>query len=531
MTSQIAAAPVVLLGSQEPRIRQVPEYVDSSGPEAIELAERAGLELDAWQQLVLTDMLGERPDGRWASFEFGLTVGRQNGKGSVLEARELAGLFLLDEKLIIHSAHEQATSSEHFRRLLNLIEGVPEFDQRVLKAPKGKGAEAIELRGGQRIFFKTRTGGGGRGLTGDLVVLDEDMILAEEIMSTLGPTMAARSILGNPQLLYTGSAIDQENRSHDGVVVSRLRSRALAGVPRVGYVEWSADVGGWLTAHGLRFDPDKPEIDQVTPALLADPEMWAQANPGMEIRISQEHIANEHGGMLSARGFAVERLSIGDWPDPSEAAGREISAEIWEDCLDPHSKAGKLRAFAVEVTPDRRYSAISVASRRADGKIHVETVEHERGTGWVVARAVELGRKYKAPIGLDERGPAASLLPEFKEAGLEPVPPDTPSAKLVTIGSGDFAKAYGVFVDAATQRILRHLGTPELNTAVAGAVTRKIGEATGWSRRDSDVDISPLVAGTIATWLVSSMKPPKARAIDLNEVYRNLQARPDGAVT
>ena len=170
----------IVAGAQEPRISLVPDYVASTGPDAIELAALAGLHLDPWQQLVLTHSLGERSDGKWAAFEVGLVVPRQNGKGSILEARELAGLFLIDEeRLIIHSAHEQATSTEHFRRLLGLIESVPKLDQRVEKAPKGKGMEAIELKDGSRILFKTRTGGGGRGFTGDLVVLDEAMILAE----------------------------------------------------------------------------------------------------------------------------------------------------------------------------------------------------------------------------------------------------------------------------------------------------------------------------------------------------------------
>ena len=32
----------------------------------------------------------------------GLICSRQNGKGALLEARELAGLFLLGEELILH---------------------------------------------------------------------------------------------------------------------------------------------------------------------------------------------------------------------------------------------------------------------------------------------------------------------------------------------------------------------------------------------------------------------------------------------
>src|SRR5581483_3966869 len=154
-------------------------------------------------------------------------------------------------------------------------------------AVRGKGSEAIELRDGYRIFFKTRTGGGGRGLTGDLVVLDEAMILPVATTAALVPTMAARSIAGNPQLWYAGSAVDKEKHEH-GVVFTRLRERAVAGAARVAYFGFSADVRGWLEARGLRYDPERPEIDHVTPEMLTDPEMWAQANPGMGIRISLE---------------------------------------------------------------------------------------------------------------------------------------------------------------------------------------------------------------------------------------------------
>jgi hypothetical protein len=65
-------------------------------------------------------------------------VPRQNGKGTILEARELAGLFLLGERLLIHSAHEQDTSLEHFRRLLESDREHAGFDQRVLKASEGE---------------------------------------------------------------------------------------------------------------------------------------------------------------------------------------------------------------------------------------------------------------------------------------------------------------------------------------------------------------------------------------------------------
>lgn len=66
----------------------------------------AGYDLDDWQSWFLTQALGTLPDATWAATDVGLVVSRQNGKGTVLEVRELGGLFVLGEELIIHTAHE-----------------------------------------------------------------------------------------------------------------------------------------------------------------------------------------------------------------------------------------------------------------------------------------------------------------------------------------------------------------------------------------------------------------------------------------
>src|SRR5690606_25364258 len=136
----------MLMGHQYPRIHAVPSsarrmphddwVVASRASEAIDLAAYAGLQLDPWQCLVMEHMLAVREDkfyhplkrknlNKWAAFEFGLVVARQNGKGSILEARELAGLFLFGEEEIIHSAHLFDTSQKHFERIKRLIEGRP----------------------------------------------------------------------------------------------------------------------------------------------------------------------------------------------------------------------------------------------------------------------------------------------------------------------------------------------------------------------------------------------------------------------
>lgn len=490
-----------LCGAQEPRLRSVPDYASSAGEEAIELCSLAGLELDLWEQLVLMDMLGERPDGKWACYEFGLVVPRQNGKGSCLEARELAGLFLLGEGLLIHSAHEQATSSEHFRRLLNLIEGVPEFDSRVLKAVRGKGQEGIELRGGQRIFFKTRTQDGGRGLTGDFVALDEAMKLRQATMSALVPTMAARSLVGNPQIVYAGSAVDEEKDEH-GLVLARVRERALGGD------------GGRLGYHEYSCEGDDPSA--VPGEVAGSPEAWAQANPGLGIRISPEYIADERGA-LDPRSFAVERLGVGAWPDTSEDAGRVIAANLWAALVDPASRIESAHCFAFDVNPGQAWATLSAAGIRGDGLYHVGVVEHKKDIGWLVdSSKVWLERYPEARLVVDPRIDLANLLKELSEAGIQIVP----------TSPGDYKDACGGFLQAVIDKRLRYMPPqPELDAAISGATTQPLLDAWKWSRKSGAL-ITPLVSCTLALWGARTQSAPQVW--DLNEIIEAKQREREG---
>lgn len=465
-----------MIGEQKPRICYFPDYVSSAGEEAIDLARIAGLELDEWQRFVLTNALGERPDGSWAAPTVGLVVARQNGKNAVLEARELAGLFLLGEKTLIHSAHEQATSSEHFRKLLGRIESVPEFSSRVLKVTHGKGSEAIELRGGQRILFKTRTGGGGRGFTIDFIAFDEAMILSASAKAALVPAMSGRSMESNLQTWYTGSAVDQMNPKHDGVELARIREQGVAGKGRVAYFEWSAP-------------GENP--DRVTDTEAADPVNWRKANPGLEIRISEEWVEHERTMELGPREFAVERLGVGDWPATSGENQSVIPVAKWRVLTDPESKIETGLCFAFDVTFDRSRSCISAAGKRPDGLWHVEVVEARPGTGWVVSRLRELREKHHpAVIAWDKRGPGGSLDADLEEAGLF----------LTDLSVSDLAQACARISDHVEHGTLRHIGEPLLEQSIRSAGTRPLGDAWMWSRKASASDSSPLVSMTLALW-------------------------------
>lgn len=459
-------------GAQEPRIFTGPTFARTAGDDAIELAAIAGLELDPWQQFILRQGLGEREDGSWSSFEVVTNVPRQNGKGGVIEARELAGLFLLGEELIIHSAHEFKTATEAFRRIVTLIERTPELKKRVAHVWTTTGKECVELKTGQRLRFLARSKGSGRGFTADCNILDECMVLGADAMDALMPTMAA---VRNPQIWYLGSAGIGDQSEQLG----SLRRRALnGGDAALSYMEWSCN----------------PHVDECLPGCTEhddsdNPLTWAKANPALGIRLSEEHIERERLS-LSATGFARERLGVGEYPSDGSDAWRVVDEKSWRALTDGESQPGETVVFAVDTTPERSHSAISVASPVGNAT-HVEVIDHRPGTSWVAPRIAELVERW-APkaVVIDAGGPAGSLIVDIEKEGVEVTQPKV----------REIAQACAQFYDSVVDQSLVHLDQAPLAVALAGADMRPLSDAWAWARRGVSVDISPLMAVTLAAW-------------------------------
>jgi hypothetical protein len=104
---------------------------------------------------------------------------------------------------------------------------------------------------------------------------------------------------------------------------------------------------------------------------------------------------------------------------------------------------------------------------------------------------VELDERHEPDLWVvDGAGPIGSLLPAIQRAGLVPH----------TVTGPEMAQGYGLMVDAVRDGTVRHLGQPALASALKGAARRPLGEAYAWARKSSSVDISPLVACTLALW-------------------------------
>lgn len=423
--------------------------------------------------------LSERQDGQWSAFEVGLIVPRQNGKGSVLEARELAGLFLFGDRLILHSAHEFKTANEAFLRIRTLIENTPDLARKV-KQIRQANEVSIETTTGARLLFVARSRGSGRGFSGDCVILDEAYNLGAEQMGALLPTLSARP---NPQIWYTSSApMGSSSQLH------AVRRRAIAGgQARLAFMEWSID----------------PATDERT-----DPDVWAKANPSLGIRISEEFVRNELDAMSAEPAvFDRERLGVPD--DELGAEAPVISGEQWLACADPGSQVAGPLVLVVDMPPDRARVTLAAGGRRADGLTHVEVIKQlspREDLSGEVARL--LGAHEFRHVLLVPGGPAGGVLPDVEQACRDARPGDDGVLRLV--GSGEFVQACGRFFDLVTADppAVRHLGQEVLGVAVAAGRQKVSGDAWRWARQSSSVDISPLCGVSVAAWAVDALPEP-----------------------
>lgn len=477
-----------LAAAERPRILQVPRFSTSAGDEAIDLARSAGLLLDPWQQFVLRQSLGERLDGRWAAFEIGLIVARQQGKGTVLEARELAGLVLFGERVIMHTAHELKTSMKHFARLIRLFEASDDLRKRLKRVLRSNGKEGLEMSNGATLECIARSKGSGRGFTGDLVVLDEAYALTAEQMEATMPTMLAAD---NAQVWYTSSPpLDAVS----GQVLMSVRDRAESG--RTERLAWFD--------YGLAGSLDRLEnID------LDDRRLWWAALPSLRSgRIREENVQTMRDLLPTDAGFAREILGI--WPPGLGKSFRVISADDWTEAEDVESAIAGPFVLSAAVSVDRSRSAIAAVGARDDGLLHVEITstplraDNRNGTGWVIGRIVDIcKRQMPALIVLDEFGPTGSLIPELQRRLRDEFEDEAP--EVLGLGTAAVARAWGMFYDGVSGpdrsgRIVRHIGQPELTAAVAGADTRPLGDGKTWDRRTPSVDITPVVACTNAVY-------------------------------
>lgn len=491
----------VSFGEVEPRFVLTPASVASAAQDAIDIYEACGGKLDDWQEGCLRNGCGLREDLNWASFENAVIVQRQNGKGAVIEALCLASLFVWGNAVTVYSAHRLDTARSTFRRIKALIEGTPDLARRC--KPINDSDEAIELLTGARLEFRTRTASGGRGLTGDLVILDEALELNAEQIAALVPVMAAKPFA---QMWYF-STVPQFGDQH----LCTVRARAYEGDIDLSWVDWGVEKG----------------------ADRNDPVALAKANPALKSgRITLERL-RQLLKILGEEKFDTECLGI--WPEL--AANAALSPSRWKTMLDVESRRapGSDVVLSLDMTPMREFGTIGMHGWREDGLELVRIVDYAPDVDWMVGRAGVLHEALDPALWvIDKRNGVHAFLDQLAGVGIkvldaaaakaltgrvedEAKVPEIPRGGLLLLDGSLVSDAVGQFIDVFNRKPaspLRHVGQEPLDLAIPN-VQAKVGEhgQIGWARKLSTVNIGPVVTVTNARlgsmlWLARPKSKP-----------------------
>jgi phage terminase large subunit-like protein len=442
------------------------------GGQVAALAKQLGIPLMPWQRQVFDVALEVDDDGRYVYREVIVTVPRQAGKSTALLLLMAHRCLTQPGARVVYTAQNRTDARKKWEDdHLPVLQSSPLASQFRVRLQNGQ--EAIRWRNGSLWTITSTTEKAGHGMTLDLPVLDEAFAQVDNRMEqAFKPAMATRT---NAQFWVTSTA-GTEDSHYLNAKVEQGRELVRADVNTgVAYFEWSAD----------------PDAD------LDDPASWWGFHPALGHTIGEDVIATDKLSMSSMewrRAYANLRTS-------KHVTDEIIPTDAWLAAEDPRSAATGPVAFAVDVTPDRAYTSICVAGHRADGRAHVEVAAHERGVSWAAKWLAERLKVWpNVGLVLDPSGPAGTLIPELQALGVE--------SSLTR--ARDMAQACGAFHDAVVEDRLRHIGQPELSGAVSGARRRPLGDAWAWARRDTSVDLAPLVGVTLALWKLS--QPAEAPA-------------------
>jgi hypothetical protein len=519
-----------------------PPYAKSRGQQAIALWELAARgPMDPWQRDGVDIVCGVADDGLWACAEYLELVARQNGKGCIDEARVLAGHLLWGERLILWSAQLRDTALEGFLRLEDLLRNLGRGVGKNLiliddgaghtipiKVNYTNGKEAfLRLDTRQRVKVITRSEQSGRGLSADLIVIDEAMFFTNEEQEALDFAQSARP---NPQMIYTSTP---PKDGDSGEVLYRLRDRAeaMARGERADEDDHGDEAEyDKRDALGARIWGVEGDLDHLDRIDLDDPRNVEAANPAYPHRIKPHTVRRERRKM-TARGYARERLCI--WPVRRLVAGGRIDEQKWSDLQDAASERDKTLgcSLGVEIAAEMDYASIVLYGVRADGLGHVALVDRKAGTAWLAPRLKELKRDLDpVAIGMtvvtfgvikNELTKAGMIRPEDRPREKKDADAKPHRGDLLVTNGPDSAAACGQIIVAVTEesfRVKPHPEYPEvLDAAATGAKTRRAGDALKWVRTDSadELEISPVGAMSSARFAylarvdaLATEKPP-----------------------
>jgi hypothetical protein len=449
---------------------------ESDGERLAKVARLMGFELFAWQRLVADVGLERKGDG-YRYRTVGCAVGRQSGKSKLIETR-IAYELLQPQRHVAYTAQDRNMAKLKWEEHIHSLESSPALAKYIRKVSRNNGSERLYMKNGSMYSIVTPNDKGARGMSLNLMVIDEALTHPLSLVAALQPTLATRK---NGQLwILSNAGIPGESE-----LLQHYRNIGHTGVQDdnnpLAWFEWA---------------PAEDKFDYM------DEAVWRQAIPSL---------GESHGVLLEA----VREAALTNSPDIfmkewlnvwiSSEAAQVVATELWDSLARTDIVVGSRMVLGVDISRERDRASIGVSSL-VSGMTPVEVVEARDGVGWLVPRLMEIAKKWKAPVVIDAGSPAGSIIGQLENAGV----------KVIAIGLRDYARACGSFYDAVQERTICHLDDPNLRDAIIGSSKRPLGDSWAWNRQ-STTNITPLVAVTLARY--GLVNEPEEKPVVRSQIF------------
>lgn len=417
---------------------------------------RLKITFDPWQDSAGTAILGKRKDGLYAADAVVLSIPRQVGKTFLVGSIIIALCIIEPSTLAIWTAHHGATAADTFRDLKAIVQQ-PEVRPYVRTVYDSGARMEIIFVNGSRILAGAREHGFGRGFKRvGILVFDEAQILTEKTTEAMVPTANRHP---NPLIFYMGTPPRPSDPSDHFLT---LRKEALSGEsPDIFYLEFSADSDA---------DP-------------MDREQWAKANPSYPAHTTARAMLRMRRNLKGLNAF--EREALGIWDGTAKVG--VFPAGAWQRCATVGEPPAPV-ALGVAADVDQTWLSLGAASAGGEFVGSVLRSRFDQTRERFVAEVARIASDHGVPVVIDKRGPAAPLVADLEDAGID----------LVRTGLDDMVQACADFWGAVETTLLRHGGFDDLNDAVDAATWRTVGDRRLFGRKGGD--ISMLEAVTLARW-------------------------------
>lgn len=509
----------VLYGNTRPRVYTPPlapleprSSVTESrtlGYNCIDFAEdMLGIKLFPWQKWLLVHALElDESGGRFRFRTVIILVARQNGKSTLAQVLSLWSMYVLGVDLVLGTAQDLDTAEELWSDAVDLAESTEGLAELVETVVRTNGKKSLNLVPGPRYKVRASTRKGARGLTGDLILLDE--LREHTNWDAWGAITKTTRAKRRAQIWALSNAGDDFSVV---LMTQRRKAHALLGDPDGINEEYSKGVEGLPGS----YDVDDAAIDASALGLFewsAAPERtildragWCEANPSLGYMIDEATMAAE-AATDPAPVFRTESLC--QW----ESGGLQgpFANGAWEACADVTGEIAEDSplVYGVDVSWTRDMGWIAVGGKRADGRVQVEIATARPGGAWS-----EWIPAWFEPLA-DEDNPVRVVVPSRGQnpvAAIIPLLEEMPGVEVVKWGGSDFTTGCGMFYDrvmaadpeakgdVAKLLPLAHRSQEALNLAAGTAAQRATGDGWYWDRRNSPQDASPLIACTGIVW-------------------------------